>query len=46
MLLELVEVDLDALIIEAFLLERDHRLERVRRGLGMVVTEGHHLLSI
>src|SRR5690606_37422717 len=45
-LLELVQVDIDAFVLEALLLERDHRLERVRQRLGMVVLERHRQTSM
>src|SRR5690606_37931064 len=46
MLLELVQVHVHALVGEALLLERDHRLERIRQRFGVVVLQSHGQTSM
>jgi hypothetical protein len=43
-LLELVQIDLDALKRQTLLDERNHRLQRVRRGLRVIILESHEAL--
>jgi hypothetical protein len=40
-LLEAVQIDVYALKIEPLLQQRNHRIERVRRGFGVIIGERH-----